>query len=67
MLSFFKFKLRTIIKRNIYYIIIINIVLCEEITFFDIKKLSIENSYFVVLDNGLYLYNKHFNRCALIH
>ena len=36
-------------------------------TFIDIKKLSFNNDYFVILDTGLYLYDSNFKHCALIH
>jgi len=38
---------------------------CEDI-FKDIKKLSFDDNYFVVLDTGLYLYNSKLLNCALI-
>ena len=36
-------------------------------TFINIKKLSFNNYYFVILDTGLYLYDSNFKYCALIH
>ena len=73
MFYFEELNFGNIIIRYIYYIIIsINIILCEEFEFIDIKKLSIDNSYFVVLDTGLYLYdltneNENEDNCTLIH
>ena len=68
MLSIIKLNIRNLITRNIYYIILsLNIILCEELKFIDIKKLSLDNSYFVILNIGLYLYDNNFSKCALIH
>ena len=36
-------------------------------TFIDIKKLSFNNDYFVILIKGLYLYDSNFKHCSLIH
>ena len=38
----------------------------QEIEFLNIKKISLFEGYFVVLDSGLYLYNNNFLECSLI-
>ena len=48
-----------------YYLILIKEISCGE--FIDMKKLSLNDSYFVTLDSGLYVYNSDFSDCALIH
>ena len=35
--------------------------------FIDIKKIPLHNTYFVVLDTGLYLYNFNNSECSIIH
>ena len=50
------FQLKNIIIVSFYYILLsAKFILCDELI--DMKKLSLYNSYFVVLDKGLYLYN----------
>ena len=58
-------KSRIFININIYLtLIFINLVFPLE--FIDIKKLTTYDSYFVVLDTGLYLYNFNNSECGLI-
>ena len=45
--------------------ILIKEISCGE--FIDMKKLSLNDSYFVTLDSGLYLYNSDFSDCSLIY
>ena len=49
----------------IYIISLVNIN-CQEM-FRDIKKLSLNNNYFVVLSTGLYLYDSKLINCSLIY
>ena len=64
--SFYHFKSSHIIIIYLYYIFIsINEAFSQ--TFIDMKKLSIRDNYFVVLDSGLYLYNFNTLNCSLIH
>ena len=44
---------------------LINIV--ERQSFIDMKKLCISDSYFVILNSGLYLYDFNNSYCSLIH
>ena len=60
------YSFKTIIPKNIIILFfLIKIIFCEQI--FDLKKLSSFDSYFVVLDSGLYLYNPNLLDCAIIH
>ena len=53
-------------KDFIYIIILFSTkIKCEDI-FKDIKKLSFDDKYFVVLNKGLFLYNSNLLNCALI-
>ena len=66
MLSCNRFTPINLIIIEIYFIFIsIKVVVSEE--FIDIKKLSLLDSYFVILDTGLYLYDLNTSDCALIH
>ena len=70
MYSLNKLKLNNIITIFFYTIFLSNeISFCDELI--DMKKLSLYDSYFVVLDRGLYLYKINHNiqilDCALIH
>ena len=68
MFLFARSHFRKLIIIYLYYILLpIKIVLGD--LFIDIKKLSVSDSYFVVLDKGLYLYNfNNFNTldCSII-
>ena len=56
MYTFNIFQLKNIIIVYFYYILLSEkFILCDELI--DMKKLSLYDSYFVVLDKGLYLYN----------
>ena len=66
MLNLNENKLRKFILKNISYIFILIKIVSAGI-FIDIKKLSISDNYFVVLDTGLYLYNLTNSDCALLH
>ena len=66
MFFFNEFKLSILRKRNLYYILIL-IKLSFAGKFIDIKKLSISDIYFVVLDTGLYLHDFNTSDFALIH
>ena len=60
------YSFKAMIPKNIIIpFFLIKIIFCEE--FFDLKKLSSFDSYFVVLDSGLYLYNPNLIDCAIIH
>ena len=71
MSSFHEFKLFNHILIKFYYILIfIKFTSTDE--FIELKKLSISNNYFIVLDTGLYLYdltneNENEDNCTLIH
>ena len=66
MLIFNGINIRNIILIYFYYIFIsIKGIICEQLI--DIKKLSLYDSYFVVLDTGLYLYDFNTYDCALIY
>ena len=67
MYSFKEFKLTNLIAIEFYYILILIKVSFEE-EFIDIKKLSIyDSSYFVIFDNGLYLYDLNALNYVIIH
>ena len=64
--SFLSNKSKSFIIFELYYLLIsIKIIFTGE--FKDLIKLSLYDSYFVVLDTGLYLYNFNIQDCALIH
>ena len=66
MFIFNEYRLRNIIILELYYIIIsIRFIFAGE--FIDMKKLSSFNSYFVILDTGLYLYDFNSFDLALIY
>lgn len=57
---------KEMIPNNIIILyILIKIIICEE--FIDLKKLSLYDSYFVILDSGLYLYNPNLIDCSIIY
>ena len=59
-------KLRNVVIEFYYILILIKVSFAGE--FIDLKKLSSSNSYFIILDTGLYIYD--FNNildCCLIH
>ena len=65
MFLFTRLNLINFIIIYLYYILLsIKIVLGN--VFIDIKKLSLSDSYFVVLDSGLYLYNFNTLDCSII-
>lgn len=66
MLSFYRIKLGSHIMIEIYCILIL---IKDSLTgkFIDMKKLFIHDSYLVILDTGLYLYNFTDGYCSLIH
>ena len=65
MFSFMRLNFRYFLIIYLYYILLsIKIVLGDK--FIDIKKLSLSDSYFVVLDSGLYLYDFNNLDCSLI-
>ena len=67
MYSFKEFKLTNLIAIEFYYILILIQGSFEE-EFIDIKKLSIyDSSYFVIFDNGLYLYDLNALNYVIIH
>ena len=57
---------KNIIIIELYFMLILIKTVSAD-TFIDIKKLSFNNDYFVILDNGLYLYDSNFKHCALIY
>ena len=57
---------KNIIIIELYFMLILIKTVSAD-TFIDIKKLSFNNDYFVILDTGLYLYDSNFKHCALIH
>jgi len=57
---------KNIIIIELYYILILIKTFSTD-TFIDIKKLSFNNDYFVILITGLYLYDSNFKHCSLIH
>ena len=60
------YSFKAMIPKNIIILyILIKIIYCGE--FLDLKKLSSFDSYFVVLDSGLYLYNPNLLDCSIIH
>ena len=66
MLSFYRIISGNHIKIEIYCILIlIKVSLTGK--FIDMKKLFIYDSYFVILDTGLYLYDFNSDYCSLIH
>ena len=66
MFIFNEYRLRNIIILELYYIIIsIRFIFAGE--FIDMKKISSFNSYFVILDTGLYLYDFNSFDLALIY
>ena len=66
MLSFNGFQIRNILIIEIYYILIsLNVIYSGR--FVDIKKLSPNDYYFVILDSGLYLYDSTIENCSLIY
>ena len=66
MLSFNGINLKNIFKKE-FYIIIILIKVTFAGEFIDLKKLYSCDSYFVVLDTGLYLYDFNNFECSFIH
>ena len=67
MSSFPEFKLFNHILIKFYYILIF-IKFASANEFIELKKLSISNNYFIVLDTGLYLYDlTNEENCTLIH
>ena len=60
--------LNKIIFFNIVFIYLIysQIISIQGAEFLNIKKISLSENYFVVLDSGLYLYNYNFLECSLI-
>ena len=57
---------KNIIIIELYFMLILIKTVSAD-TFIDIKKLSFNNDYFVILDTGLYLYDSNIEHCALIH
>ena len=55
---------KNIIIIELYFMFILIKTLSTDI---DIKKLSFNNDYFVILITGLYLYDSNFKHCSLIH
>ena len=59
-------KLNNLILIDLYYILIsIKVIFARK--FIDIKKLSLNDNYFVILDTGLYLYDINTFNCASIY
>ena len=59
-------KLNDLILIDLYYILIsIKVIFAGK--FIDIKKLSLNDNYFVILDTGLYLYDINTFNCASIY
>ena len=66
MSSFFKFILTNLFMIKFHYILLsIKPIFSEN--FINLKKLSSYDSYLVILDTGLYLYDLNISTCALIH
>ena len=66
MSSFFKFILTNLFMIKFHYILLsIKPIFSEN--FINLKKLSSYDSYFVILDTGLYLYDLNISTCTLIH
>ena len=66
MLHFNGLKLSNFCIINLYYIFIV-IKVSFAVKFIDIKKLTLNDIYFVLLDSGLYLYDFNTSDIALIH
>ena len=67
MYIFNRYKLSNFFIISFYYILIILINISSADKFIDIKKLSLYDKYFVVLDTGLYLYDFNNEDFTLIH
>ena len=66
MSSFFKFILTNLFMIKFHYILLsIKPIFSEN--FINLKRLSSYDSYFVILDTGLYLYDLNISTCTLIH
>ena len=66
MFSFNGFQIRNIIIVEIIYLLISIKAIYSE-SFIDMKKLSHNDYYFVILDTGLYLYDSMIKNCSLIY
>ena len=61
----YRINSKNIFRNYIFYILIsIGYIFSDE--FVDIKKLYLNNNYFVILDSGLYLYNFNTSDCSII-
>ena len=66
MSSFFKFILTNLFMIKFHYILLsVKPIFAEN--FINLKKLYSYDSYFVILDTGLYLYDLNISTCTLIH
>ena len=66
MFSFNGFQMRNIVVVEIIYLLI-SIKAIYSGLFIDMKKLSHNDYYFVILDTGLYLYDSMIKNCSLIY
>ena len=60
------FRLSNFIIIELYYILI-SIKVSLAGVYIDMKKISLYDSYFIILDSGLYLYDFNSEHCSLIH
>ena len=66
MFAFNGFQIRNVIIVEIIYLLILIKAIYSE-SFIDMKKLSHNDYYFVILDTGLYLYDSTIENCSLIY